>query len=113
MILFWGVIMVDFAMLTGSLTDVPRFYIMMYLIVAHAFSGVIEVLRAMEAKTQVGGPWKLKFSHGIVNFVIALLCLILIRRVNTAVVIFGLGLMYSGIMQIIGAFRRTTFVLIK
>ena len=113
MILFWGVITLDFAMLTGSLTDVPKFYVLLYLLGAHAFSGVVEVLRAMEAKRAVGGPWKLKFSHGIVNLAIALACLVLIRRPNTAVQIFSLGLVYSGMMRIIGAFRRTSFILIK
>ena len=33
MILFQGVVVLDFAMFTGSLTDVPRIYVMVYLIV--------------------------------------------------------------------------------
>ncbi len=113
MILFRGVIMLDFALLTGSLADVPKIYILLYLVAIHAFSGVVEVLRAMEAKRTVGGPWKMKFSQGVVDFLIALSCFVFIRNTNTTVIIFGIGLMYSSIMRIIGAFRRTTFILIE
>ena len=49
MILIQGVIIFDFAMITGSLADVPKIYILLYLIGIHAFSGVVDVLRAMEA----------------------------------------------------------------
>ena len=72
MILFQGVIVLDFALLTGSLSDVPKIYILLYLVVIHAFSGVVEILRAMEARRTVSGPWKMKFTHGIVDFLLYL-----------------------------------------
>lgn len=112
-ILFQGVIMLDFAMLAGGLSDLPKPIVLMYLIIAHAFAGVVEVLRAMEAKRTVDGPWKLKFSHGIINFLLSLFCLVMIRRANIPVLVFSLSLMYSGVMRVIDAFRRTTFILIK
>ncbi|MCR5486962.1 MAG: hypothetical protein K6F35_05470 [Lachnospiraceae bacterium] len=113
MILVEGVIILDFALLTGSLSDVPHIYILLYLIAIHAFSGVVEVLRAMEARRTVSGPWKMKFSHGIVNFLLAFCCLVFIRQVHTALIIYSIGLLYSSLMRIAGAFRRTTFILIK
>ena len=113
MILIQGVIILDFALITGSLATVPKIFILLYLIGIHAFSGVVEVLRAMEAKRTVEGPWKLKFSHGIVNFILAVACLIFIRRSNTALMIYSLGLIYSAIVRIFSAFRRTSFILIE
>lgn len=113
MILIQGVIILDFALLTGSLTNVPKIYILLYLIGIHAFSGVVEVLRAMESKKSVEGPWKLKFSHGIINFLLAVACLIFIRRANTALLIYSLGLIYSAVVRIFSAFRRTSFILIE
>ncbi len=113
MILIQGVIILDFAMITGSLADVPKIYILLYLIGIHAFSGVVEVLRAMEAKRTVEGPWKLKMSHGLINFALALACLVFIRKANTALMIYSLGLIYSAVIRIVGAFRKTTFVLIR
>ena len=113
MILVQGVIVLDFAMLTGSLSDVPKFYVLLYLIGVHAFSGVVETLRALESKRTVDGPWKLKLSHGIVNFLLAAACLIFIRHADTALIIYGIGLMYSAVIRIITAFRKTAFMVIK
>ena len=113
MILVQGVIVLDFALLTGSLSDVPKFYVLLYLIGVHAFSGVVETLRALESKRSVEGPWKLKLSHGIVNFLLAAACLIFIRHADTALIIYGIGLLYSAIMRILTAFRKTAFMVIK
>ena len=113
MILFQGVVVLDFALLTASLTDVPRIYILLYLVGIHAFSGVIETMRAMEARRTVAGPWKLKLSHGIINFALALSCLIFIKNTNTAVMIYSIGLIYSAVIRIITAFRKTAFVVIE
>ena len=112
-ILFQGVVVLDFAMFTGSLSDVPRFYILLYLVGIHAFSGVVETLRAMEARRTVEGPWKMKLGHGIVNFALAIACLIFIKHINTAVLIYSLGLAYSAVIHMISAFRRTAFVVIE
>ncbi len=110
MILIQGVIVLDFAMVTFSLVDVPKFYILLYLIGIHAFSGVVEVLRAMEARRAVDGPWMLKFSHGVVNLILAIACLIFIRRSNTALIIYSIGLMYSAVVRLFDAFARKAFV---
>ena len=113
MILIQGAIIFDFAILTGALTSVPKIYILLYLIGIHAFSGVVEILRAMEARNSVEGPWKMKFGHGLVNLALAVACLIFIRRSNTAIMIYSIGLIYSAIIRIFNAFRRTSFILIQ
>ena len=113
MILIQGAIIFDFAILTGALANVPKIYILLYLIGIHAFSGVVEILRAMEAKNSVEGPWKMKFGHGLVNLALAVACLIFIRRSNTAIMIYSIGLIYSAIIRIFNAFRRTSFILIQ
>ena len=113
MILVQGAIIFDFAILAGTLTSVPKIYIFLYLIGIHAFFGAVEILRAMEAKTSVEGPWKMKFAHGLVNLVLAVVCLLFIRDINTAIMIYSIGLIYSAIMRIFNAFRRTSFILIQ
>ena len=112
LILIKGVITLDFALITGSIAMVPKIYIILYLAGIHAFSGVVEILRAMEAKKSVQGPWKMKFCHGLVNIALAAGCLIYIREPRTAVTIYSLGLIYSAVVRIITSFRRTTFVFI-
>lgn len=112
-ILFQGVVILDLAMFTASLSNVPKIYIFLYLIVIHAFSGVIETLRALESRKTLAGPWKLKLGHGIINFMLALACLVFIKQTNSALIIYSIGLIYSASIRIISAFRRTAFIVIK
>ncbi len=112
-ILYKGVILVDFAVLTLSLTDVPKVYILIYLAVIHGFSGIVEILRAGETRRSGSRNFKLKLFHGILNIAMALCCIIFVNKTNTAVFVYCLGLFYSGMIRVITAFRRTTFVYIQ
>ena len=112
-ILYKGVVILDFAFLTGTLSNVPKIYILLYLIAIHAFAGAIDVLRAMEARSKVEGPWKLKCFQGVGNILLAVACLVFIRYTNTALIIYSIGLIYSAILRIISAFRPTAFIVIK
>ena len=112
MMLIKGVIMLDFGALTISLTDVPSGYVILYLLGIHVFSGVVEVLRAFEAK-RYGGNWKLKFFHGMLNMAIVVLCVIFFNRPEIAVYVYASGLVYSAILRVISAFRRTAVVSIQ
>ena len=113
MVLIQGAIIFDFALITASLANIPKIYILLYLVGIHAFAGVVEILRAMESKRLVDGPWKMKFIHGLINLGLAAACLIFIKNSNTAVMIYSLGLIYSAVVRIFGAFRRTSFILIS
>ncbi|WP_029321623.1 DUF308 domain-containing protein [Butyrivibrio sp. AE3004] len=113
MVLYKGIISIDFGLLTGAITDIPTFYIIMYLATIHAFSGLVELLRANEARTYGTSSWKLKFMHGIINILIALFCFIFIKEQDTAVIIYSVGIIYSGILRLISAFRKTTMVYIQ
>ena len=111
-ILYKGVILLDFGIITESLTNVPTVYVLLYLIVIHAFAGAVEILRAREA-AKYGGSWKLKMFHGIVDLVLALICIIFIRQQGIAVIIFAAGLIYSAILRIVSAFRKTRIIYIQ
>ena len=112
LILFKGVILLDFGLVSASLIDMPGIYLILYLVAIHAFSGVIEILRAMEAR-RFGASWKLKFSHGVVDILLALCCVVFIRMTNMAIYIYAVGLVYSALIRIINAFRRTALVYIQ
>ena len=113
LILYKGIILLDFGLLTASFIDVPRIYLILYLAIIHAFSGAVEILRAMEARRYGARSWKLKFSHGIINLSLAICCLAFIKMTNLAIYIYAAGLIYSAIIRIITAFRRTTLVFIQ
>ena len=111
--LYRGVILFDFGALTGSLTYVPKFYVLFYLIGIHAFSGLVEILRAREARLQGASSWKLKLIHGMVDLLMAIICIMFINEGSIAVLIYAIGLAYSAVIKIISAFRKTRFVYIQ
>ncbi len=110
--LYRAVILLDFGFLTFSLNDIPKIYILLYLVAINAFAGLVELLRASESRKQ-GSSWKLKFSHALINIFLALACIIFIRKVNTAIYIYCFGIFYLGIIRIVTAFRKTTFIYIQ
>ena len=106
--LYIGIIAFDFGVFTNTLTDVPHYYILLYLILIHAFSGLVEILRVMEARRYGAKSWRLKLAHGIINLVMAFSCIVFIKQLKAAVFIYSLGLIYSAVMRIISACRRTS-----
>lgn len=111
-ILYQAVIMIDLGLFTGSLTQVPLIYVMLYLVSIHMFTGAIDILRALESR-KYGSPWKVNLVHGAINVLMAAACLVFIKTTWIAVVIYALGLIYSGIMRIITACRKTPTVYIQ
>ena len=112
-ILFRGIILLDLGVVTLTLTDVKHYYILIYLILIHAFSGLVEILRAQEERRGGASSYRLKTVHGILDIVMAILCIIFIRRMSIAVIVFSIGVIYSGVLRIISACRRTKFVYIQ
>lgn len=110
--LYQAIIMIDLGLFTGALTQVPLIYVMLYLVAIHMFTGAIDILRALESRS-MGSSWKLNLSHGIINVVMAIICLVFIKKTWLAVIIYSLGLIYSGLMHIITAFRKNNMIYIQ
>lgn len=105
MILYFGVLVLDAGALFLALSDVPAFYIMIYLIVIRALSGVIDLLRALEQKSMGIPKWILMLVSAVIHFLLAIACAVFIRSANIAVYIYAAGLIYSAIVRIITALR--------
>lgn len=112
-ILFRAVIVLDLAAFTYALSDIPRVYVIVYLIAYHAFAGAIDVMRAMEAKRFEAPSWKINMGYGLVNIGIAAACCIFAGSVEMIVYVYAAGLLYSGVDRIVSAFRRTAVVYIQ
>lgn len=113
MILYIGVLTLDIGFFTFTIISVSQVYLMLYLFGTHAFSGMIDILRAREAKKYGARSWRFRMASGIVNIVIAGACCVFIGNIRIAVYIYCAGLIYSGIFRIISAFRKTSVVYIQ
>ena len=115
-ILYRGVMILDLGIFTLTIADNPTVFVIIYLLLIHLFSGVIDILRALEEKGVQAPSWRFKFGSGVVNIVLALLAFIagtVMKSMETLVYIYCLGLFYSASARIISAFRRTAIVYIQ
>ena len=111
--LYLAVVVLDLGMFTMMLTNIPKMYIALYLVVVYAFSGAIDILRALEARKYQAPSWRFSLISGIINVVIAILCIVFIGSTNMIVYLYSAGLIYSAIARIITAFRKTAIVYIQ
>ena len=112
-LIYAGVFLIDFGIVSISLADEARIYIFLYLAGWNAFSGLISLLRAWEAFRNKGRSWIMNALYGIVNIAILVCCFIYWNNPATLASLYCAGLAYSGILKIINAFRRTEIVYIQ
>ncbi len=112
-VLYRAVLIIDMALLTSSLNDVPLFFVVMYLAGLHGFTGFVDIMSAREAKMLQAGSWKLKFTSGVINVIVAGVCIAFLSNTAVAAEIYALGLIYSGVIRIVQACRRTASVYIQ
>ena len=114
--LYQSIIVLDFALFTFSLIRISTVWIMIYLMGIFAFSGAIDILRALEAKKNSAPSWRLKFISGCISVAatIALFIIGIIFREQT-ILVYGycINLGYAAVMRFVNAFRRTAIVYIQ
>ena len=110
--LFLGVLVLDIGMFSTSLIDEPRYFIVTYLLAFHALTGLINLLRGREEKKNRAPGWKLNVLHGTVTLLICAACVLYLRRPPVLVSLYCAGLVYSGLVRIDSALRRTAIVYI-
>ncbi len=114
-ILYIGVIALDFGIFTLSVSDIHGVFTVLYLLGVHAFSGVIDILRAREARQFEAPSWKISLAEGIANIGVALVAVvfgIFLGNMRNLMIIYAAGLIYSALLNMISAFRRTAIVYI-
>lgn len=111
-ILFRGILFFDFGIFTGSLVWVPKGYVLVYLAGTLAFSGVVNIIGASEAK-RIESSWRFKTFQGIVKILFAISCLIFLRSEVRVVDICAIGFILSALMSIASTFRRHQVITIE
>ena len=113
-VLFLGLIFFikGIQMIAYYITDIPRVYVMLYLFIIRLVTGIIDILRALEAKS-MEAVWIRKMLHGMINIILALYCIIFIKDLNTVVFVFSIGMIYSGYVTLITSLRKTAIVYIS
>lgn len=104
-VLYRGMIFFDLGAFTVALADIPKLYIMIYLMGGIIFTGAIEVLRAFEKKKASAG-FRMKLLQGIICISIGILGLVFSWSTNYMVYFYCAGMIYSAFIRVIEAFRK-------
>ncbi len=112
-ILCLGILALDCGFFTLTLTDIPKIYVIIYLIVIYAFSGVIGILRAVEAKKNGSPMWKGSLITAVIMLAVAVCCGVFIGNIQIVVYVYCAGLIYTAVDRIITVFRKTEIVYIQ
>lgn len=110
--LLLGVFELDLGMFTIALSDSPRINVVLFLLGYHAFSGLVNLLRGLEARRYRAWEWKPNVVHGAVDFTIALGCIFFIRSTRILVYAYCVTLAWSAVMRIVSALRKTSVIYI-
>ena len=112
-VLFSGVVILDFGIFTMSMVDEPKIYILVYLIIFHGFSAVVNLLKGLREKKTHTGAWKVDLSQGSGNLLIILACFLFRHSDSVLVALYCGGLFYSAALRILCAVRKNDIVYIQ
>lgn len=115
-LLYRGIIFLDIAILTSEISNYSNLFIILYLAGLHAFSGVLYIAGAVQAKKSGSPLWKNRIAEGLTSIIMVGAVLIgglPLHSIRIVVYIYGAGLIYSGLVRIVSAFRRTSIVYIQ
>lgn len=114
-VLYRGVIMIDAGLFTASILDNSNYIIILYIAGLHLFSGLIDILRSREAKA-VGASWRFTTAFGVTDVLLGTAVIVsgfFMHELSIAVYVYAAGLVYSAILRMLAAFRRTAIVYIQ
>ena len=113
-ILYSALVLTDLGFFTMTAITIPRFYLICHLLISHAFSGLVDIMKAVEDKKLSAPSWRMSFVMGLGNLVtavVAFMCL-LNEGVEMVTYVYCAGLTYSALMHMVSACRKTAIVYI-
>ena len=113
LILFIGAVFFDFGFFTLTLSDESKLFVLAYLLGFHAFAGLVNVLRALEAKRYKSTSWRINMAQGVASILTVVICMIFSRNETLLVYCYCAGMIYSAALRIYSVFRRTAVVYIQ
>ncbi|MBQ2663025.1 MAG: hypothetical protein IJG16_02645 [Clostridia bacterium] len=115
-ILCQAVIALDLALFTTTIAFMGEVVIIIYLLVIYAFTGFVDILRAHESLRMKASNWKVKLVTGRISVLVAVSLIgVGVVKGDLQIIIYGycISLVYSAIVKIATAFKRTAIVYIQ
>lgn len=113
-ILYTAIVLTDLGLYTMTTITIPKIYLICHLLLSYGFSGIVDMMKAVEDKRLQSGSWRMSFVTGLGNLVIAVVAFTCMVSHSTQLMmdIYCAGLAYAGIMKMVDSFRKTAVVYI-
>ena len=114
--LYRGMLYLDLGIFTGVVAGVNTAYLVLYVAGLGLFTGAVDLLRAVEARRGHSPSWKFPMAYGLTNIALAVVVIVIgitQHSVTPAVIAYAIGLIYSAVVRIASAFRKTAIVYIQ
>jgi uncharacterized membrane protein HdeD (DUF308 family) len=114
-ILYNALILTDLGFFTITAMTIPKIYLICHLLISHAFSGLVDMMKAYEDMKMHAASWRMSLVYGMGNLLTAVAAFACIINSYEGMVsyVYGIGLAYSAIMQMASAFRKTAIIYIQ
>ena len=113
--LYKGLIVMDLGIFTITVLNDPHVFIILYLLAVNAFTGTIDILRALEARKLQSPSWRLNLAAGVVSIFFALaaaVCGLILKNTQILLDIYVIGVLWAAAVKLVSAFRKTAIVYI-
>lgn len=113
--LYQGIILLDLGIFSLTVADNPTFVLAFYLLFINFFSGLVDILHALESK-KLSASYKGNLTRGIINISVAIASVVFgtaFQSRDMLVYIYCIGVIISAIARISNAFRDNSIVYIQ
>ena len=111
-LLFIAIIAIDIGVFAAAAIDSPHLAVALYLIAYNLITGALSIARGIESKL-FGSPWVIHVVHGLVNLVLAGLCVSFINSGEILIWVFCVGLFYNAGVRLVSVFKPTEIIYIQ
>lgn len=108
-----GLLLFDIGVFASLMQNQSKLITIVYIAGAHLVGAILRLIRAVGNKKDNNPGWIIDCMQSIGNFIQVAVCIIFSQYVEVPVFIYCSGLIYSAILQIIQACKRTAIVYVQ
>ena len=108
-----GMLLFDAGVFATAIYDEAAGIALLYIIGAHVVMTGLRFVRAAGNKKDSNPGWKIDFAQGIGHALQVILCLVFINYVEVPVFIYCIGSIYTAILMIVSACKKTAIVYVQ
>ena len=108
-----GIIMFDMGTFVTAVFDRAQVFMLIYIIAAHLVATILGAIRTVGDRKDNNPRWKISMAQCIAGFIQVTLTLIFINHSIIPIYLYCIYAIYSAVLMIISAFKKTAIVYVQ